>query len=147
MFIGHRAAACLEINCSHRENWDKNQTTLLHLPATNCYKLPATEELVARGHDGGSNTNISSNVLLPRLPVNNRANDEHNAVEAYAFLDPNSIASCCTESLLSKFKVTGRDVQFMTTTISAKNQPTKTKLVQNLGNENDCTVSTQCFSV
>ena len=71
-------------------------------------------------------TTCSSVKRLRVLDINDKK-----AVETYVFLDPGSTASFCTESL-SKLKVTGRDVQLMTTTISSQNQPTKAKLVQNL---------------
>ena len=60
-------------------------------------------------------------MLLPILLVKVCANNDHKVVETYAFLDPGSTISFCTESLLSKVKVTDHDVQLMTTTISSQN--------------------------
>ena len=68
----------------------------------------------------GSNIHKASDVLLPVLPMKVRANNDQKTVETFAILDPGSTASFCTESLLSKLKVTIRNVQLMTTTISSK---------------------------
>ena len=85
-------------------------------------------------------------MLPPIFTVKARANNDHEVVETYAFLDLGSTASFCTESLLAKLKVTGCDVLLMTTTISGQNQPRKAKFIQNLMvldlDEYECTVLT-----
>ena len=138
LWLAHEPTAVCQ-----RENCDKKHNTLLHLPTTNCDKRPATEELV-KSRYVGSNIHKVSDVLLPVLPIKVRANNDQKTVETFAILDPGSTASFCTESLLSKLKVTICNVQLMTTTISSQNQSTKAKLVQNLKvwdmDENECTV-------
>ena len=58
-------------------------------------------------------------MLLVILHMKVCANNYHKAAKTYAFLDPSSTASFCTESLLSKLKVTGSDVQLLPTGLAS----------------------------
>ena len=72
-------------------------------------------------------------------------------VKTYAFLDHNSTATFCTESLAKELKINGCQIQLTTTTISSRNNVTNAMLIQNLRicdfDENKHVIIPQCFSI
>ena len=148
---GHRASSCSRTDCCRRENCTKKHTTLLHPPSPpSASEENSASEVQASNGFVGARTNNAMGVMLPVLPVKVRAADRE-FVKTYAFLDPGSTASFCTDQLLNELNVTGREVRLKTTTIAGCNVATNSMLIQNLTvsdfNENEHVVLPQCFSI
>lgn len=65
-------------------------------------------------------TGAGDSCVLAIVPVRVKARKSNKAVEVYAFMDPGSSASFCTEALARQLNVQGRLTELMLSTINAK---------------------------
>ena len=65
-------------------------------------------------------TGAGGNCVLAIVPIRVKSKKSNKVVEAYAFMDPGSSASFCTEALASQLNVQGRKANLMVSTINSK---------------------------
>lgn len=65
-------------------------------------------------------TGAGDNCVLAIVPVRVKSKKSNKAVEAYAFMDPGSSATFCTEALAKQLNVQGRKTELMLSTINSK---------------------------
>ncbi|KAI2661726.1 G2 and S phase-expressed protein 1 [Labeo rohita] len=79
--------------------------------------LPATVN-----HETSACTGAGDNCVLAIVPVKIKSKKSDKTVEVYAFMDPGSSATFCTESLARRLNVQGRKVDMMLSTMNSKKQ-------------------------
>lgn len=65
-------------------------------------------------------TGAGGNCVLAIVPIRVKSKKSNKTVEAYAFMDPGSSASFCTEALAKQLNVQGRKANLMVSTINSR---------------------------
>ena len=63
---------------------------------------------------------LGLNCVLAIVPIRVKSKKSNKTLEAYAFMDPSSSASFCTEALAKQLNVRGRKANLMVSTINSK---------------------------
>ncbi|KAL2099387.1 hypothetical protein ACEWY4_005867 [Coilia grayii] len=77
---------------------------------------------VSKDKETSACTGAGDNCVLAIVPVRVKASKSDKTVEVYAFMDPGSSASYCTEALARQLNVQGRRTELMLSTINSKSK-------------------------
>ncbi len=123
--FGCLSAGHMSRNCGKRLTCricSQHHPTVLHVDRNAANSGMASKESEARkflgsaetcGHTGAG----KDRCLLSILPVQVKASKGDQIVQTYAFLDPGSSATFCTESLMQRLNLSGRKTQFLLQTM------------------------------
>ena len=127
---GHMSKTCKKrLTCHHCE---KKHPTVLHIenfsPAdmatkrdTSLKSTPVTSAMVSTEYTGAGNTEYK----LAVVPVKVKAHKGSCVIETYAFLDPGSNATFCTEKLMAQLSIRGKRTEILLKTMGNE-KPVKT---------------------
>ncbi|XP_015747596.1 PREDICTED: uncharacterized protein LOC107327368 [Acropora digitifera] len=146
--IGHFARRCPKDSFCKVEGCRAKHSTFLHpKPTTNSQgqragtiadssdmalsqpDLPHSETAASSFVNMSSKSTISSAIGLAILPVKVKSPGNPAVVETYAFLDNGSNASFCTEQLLNRLGLEGRQSKISLTTLRGTNESVRCSLV------------------
>ena len=146
--IGHFARECPKDSFCKLEGCRAKHSTFLHpKPMTNSQSqsaginanssdmspsqldLPRSETAASSCVNMSSKSTISSAIGLAILPVKVKSPGNPAMVETYAFLDNGSNASFCTEKLLNRLGLEGRQSKISLATLRGTNEPVRCSLV------------------
>lgn len=77
--------------------------------------LPATVN-----HETSAGTGAGDNCVLAIVPVKIKSKKSDKCVEVYAFMDPGSSVTFCTEALARRLNVQGRKIDMMLSTMNSR---------------------------
>ena len=113
---------------------DQRDTTLKSETMSNTTpieKIPHMNNAYISNHDTTQNKELcmDSSVGLPIIPVKAKAKDSDVMTITYAFLDPGSNGTFCSDDLKDSLHLQGKDVSYSLTTLHEENVTTDSKLV------------------
>nr|XP_055033829.1 uncharacterized protein LOC129422128 [Misgurnus anguillicaudatus] len=88
---------------------------MVKVEKTDVNTLPATVS-----HETSACTGSEDNCVLAIVPVKIKSRKSDKCVEVYAFMDPGSSATFCTDALARRLNVQGRKVDMMLSTMNSK---------------------------
>lgn len=103
---------------------NKQHPSVLHIKGLDSKQLKKTPvsstqvSLQDDTHAGHRNTQSCTECLLSIVPVQVKSSKGSKIVQIYAFLDPGSSASFCTEDLMGKLNISGRKNNILLRTMS-----------------------------
>ncbi len=125
---GHLSKDCTRrITC---QLCSKKHPCMLHIAAQDkahgkvMVKVDETETVntlpASVSHETSACTGAGDNCVLAIVPVKIKSKKSDKTIEVYAFMDPGSSATFCTESLARRLNVQGRKVDMMLSTMNSK---------------------------
>lgn len=94
-----------------------NEAEIAKVEKTDVSKLPATTN-----YQTSASTGAGDNCILSIVPVKLKSKKSDKCVEVYAFIDPGSSATFCTEALARQLNVQGRKINLSLNTMNSKKQ-------------------------
>nr|XP_061820629.1 uncharacterized protein LOC133609140 [Nerophis lumbriciformis] len=118
-------------NASHEDNWSVALAATAAVVAVAAVLAAIIIVMVRRHRNTGDATGAGKDCALAIVPVRVKAGKGNRYVQTYAFLDPGSTATFCTENLMNQLKVKGRKTEIILRTIGQET-PAKTYEVRGL---------------
>ncbi|KAL7831201.1 hypothetical protein SRHO_G00307040 [Serrasalmus rhombeus] len=109
------------LNISRQEKGTKDQEAKTEMKGTVAENVISSAS-VDLSHETSACTGAGDNCILAIMPVKVKSKNSNKVVQTYAFIDPGSSATFCTEALTRQLNVQGKKTELVLSTMSSRVQ-------------------------